>query len=930
MTSEIFISYAAPDVARARALHARLVETGFAVWFDRARLAPGCDWHREIEAGCDAARVIVPLLTPHWKRSEWTRYETYASPSVVPVLAEGGLEEVVTPPLRLWQVQPLDPLAAGESEWQALFAALRVKLAEPVPARAPFLLRLPHDANPYFTGREREMNLLHEELHAGPVAALVGRVRAIAALGGMGKTTLANEYVRRFWRLYPQILWVDARLGYEQQFAGIFNQMFPDLANTGLQDADKAQRVRNVLREPAERLLVLDDVADEESATEWIPREGGCRTLITSRFTAFSPSIRTVHLYVLEPEPARAFLFARSGRESSDAETPHCDALARKLDYLPLALEQAGAYVAARRISFTNYLALFDAAAAHLLARKSLGSTHYPDSVITTWQSTTALFSPIARALLRLCSPLAETPIPAAMFEEHAEAVHAYAGVPFPAGDTLGRLAVSEAIVDELACYSMIGNWNGTTFQVHGLVQAVGWLQLVPEDQGALCTEAAGLICAYGPDEAHDPKNFGIWDVVFPHAEAVHRRRPNHPSARPSVVLSTRLAQYSFARARFEDSARYAQERVAMQEAAHGPNSEEVADGLLNYGEPLRELGRRAEAEQAFRRSAAIRRTFAEIRPLNLATSLNYLGMALDDSDEKESVFREGLSICESSGELESLTACKLLHNLAESRNQKGDFDAAEPLYRRSLAGLERLVGWEHPATLIAAAGLGMLLEKRGDYAAAEPLCQRALDGFERMLGMDHLYTLIVSNEQATLLRKLGRAAETQPLLRRVIEATVKQRGVMHPLSVHYCNNLVLGLVMDGKLSEAEREISALWHLNAPTYRNTTPRILFLRMVVASLVGEPTAVFLRQLKTLLCGDPLPIAEHVAHPWDLGYFIDYVRRRLPADTVAFLAAIVAALNDPLKLDELDTFQNWRDQPRGALDAPWPPELGSAPP
>jgi hypothetical protein len=66
----LFINYASPDFDRAAALHARLVAAGFSVWFDKVRLDPGCNWHKEIKAGCEAARVILPLLTPRWQNSE--------------------------------------------------------------------------------------------------------------------------------------------------------------------------------------------------------------------------------------------------------------------------------------------------------------------------------------------------------------------------------------------------------------------------------------------------------------------------------------------------------------------------------------------------------------------------------------------------------------------------------------------------------------------------------------------------------------------------------------------------------------------------------------------------------------------------------------------------------------------------------------------
>ena len=50
---DLFISYRSNDLPIAERLHGRLTREGFHVWFDKARLAPGFNWHREIEAGCE-------------------------------------------------------------------------------------------------------------------------------------------------------------------------------------------------------------------------------------------------------------------------------------------------------------------------------------------------------------------------------------------------------------------------------------------------------------------------------------------------------------------------------------------------------------------------------------------------------------------------------------------------------------------------------------------------------------------------------------------------------------------------------------------------------------------------------------------------------------------------------------------------------------
>jgi len=85
--------------------------------------------------------------------------------------------------------------------------------------------------------------------------------------------------------------------------------------------------------------------------------------------------------------------------------------------------------------------------------------------------------------------------------------------------------------------------------------------------------------------------------------------------------------------------------------------------------------------------------------------------------------------------------------------------------------------------------------------------------------------------------------------------------------------------------------LAANWRLNAPPHANTTPRIAFLRHVIALLespgpsrtgdslrgasLGADT-LFLGQLKPLLTGPELPVASEVAVPWDIAYFIKHRR------------------------------------------------------
>ncbi len=127
---------------------------------------------------------------------------------------------------------------------------------------------------------------------------------------------------------------------------------------------------------------------------------------------------------------------------------------------------------------------------------------------------------------------------------------------------------------------------------------------------------------------------------------------------------------------------------------------------------------------------------------------------------------------------------------------------------------------------------------------------------------------------------------------------------------------------MLGKLEEARQILAANWRLKAPPHANTTPRIAFLRHLIALLESQPDAPFIGQLKTLLTGPELPVSSDVVISWDIAYFIEFLKPKLGEHPAEFLTALVNVLNDRANLPTLDSFPEWRDQPAVPLDANWP--------
>jgi hypothetical protein len=91
-------------------------------------------------------------------------------------------------------------------------------------------------------------------------------------------------------------------------------------------------------------------------------------------------------LDALAPEKALEFLLKRTEREASDGGEKEAAAqLAKELGYLPLALEQAGAFISENGSQFRDYLASYGKQRLELLDRSKPIAGDYKESVATTW-----------------------------------------------------------------------------------------------------------------------------------------------------------------------------------------------------------------------------------------------------------------------------------------------------------------------------------------------------------------------------------------------------------------------------------------------------------------------------------------------------------------------------------------------------------------
>ncbi|HEU5092340.1 MAG TPA: toll/interleukin-1 receptor domain-containing protein [Nitrospira sp.] len=132
--SDIFISYASPDRARAERLKAWFEEAGWSVWIDRA-IDLGEGWEQQIQNELDRAALVVVLWGPAARRSEWVQREASVAQQSGRLLQVHATGLPLLPPFDVLQAVRMQSWSgeAGHSERVKLLRAVADRLGKPLP-----------------------------------------------------------------------------------------------------------------------------------------------------------------------------------------------------------------------------------------------------------------------------------------------------------------------------------------------------------------------------------------------------------------------------------------------------------------------------------------------------------------------------------------------------------------------------------------------------------------------------------------------------------------------------------------------------------------------------------------------------------------------------------------------------------------------------
>lgn len=776
-------------------------------WYDR-KIVAGTDWEHTIDTHLNESTIILLLVSPAFITSHYCygiemkkaieRHEANEA-RVIPILLRPVHWQGT--PIEKFQVLPTN--AKPITEWRnrdrafadvvkgihAAIEDLHMLSIRAPSSSFPPVWNIPYPQNPFFTGREDQLTHIATALKNRQTAALTqppitngeseaSIPQAISGLGGIGKTQIAIEYAYLYRSNYQAVFWVQANtremlVSSFVTIAKLLNLPEKDVKN----QTTIIAAVKEWMKTHTQWLLIMDNGDQLEIVNEFIPPAIGGHILLTTRAQAMGRLAQRIVVDTMSSDVGALFLLRRAAIMQANTPLeqapPKEQEIARKIVQemggLPLALDQAGAYIEETNYNLSDYLDLYQKRKSVLLNQRGGIISDHPEPVATTWSLSfeqVEQINPAAAELLRLCAFLSPDVIPEEIITQGARSIDDSHLQPL----THDPIAFNEAL-KALQAYSLIGrDTSNHTLVMHRLVQEVLKEEMEPATYQRWAERAIIAVNAVFP-----PVDFPVWNQcerclsnAQTCATLIAQNKITLPAASNLLNEAGRyLTERARSRARYTEAEALLQQALVLREQQLGTEHPDTATSLNNLGILYYREEMYMKAEPLYNRALAIRAKQFGLRHLDTATVMNNLGnlyVAQKKYAEAESFCTQALTIRKELLGVEHPITAVSLKSMGDFYSAQEQYEEAEPFYKQALTIREQHLGPIHPLLANNLASLARLYYLWGKYGEAEPLYIRTLSIREQLFGLVHPTTISTIKNYAQLLRMVHREAEATQL----------------------------------------------------------------------------------------------------------------------------------------------------------------------
>jgi tetratricopeptide (TPR) repeat protein len=589
-------------------------------------------------------------------------------------------------------------------------------------------------------------------------------------MGGSGKTQLAFECCRHAEETlrFMATLWIDASSpkSVVQSYKKIASCISDNLP-VGKDGKATVSAVQKTLREWERRWLVVFDNYDDPTAFnerligDYIPYGVLGSILFTSQH---HDSRRLGHLIKVQnmtEEESVELLLHRS--PFSMEEKARASEIAIVLGHLPLALDQAAAYIGRRGLSLQNFIAEYNARKQVILReipaqweyRKKLPDSEKEQalSVFTTWEMSFGMIrGPEAKKrpehrFLTLAAFFDNKLISERYFRAYCDGRNApwmdflrtekkWDSRKF--GDLLAKCG-------KLSLLHLPDQQNDELrFSIHPLVGE--WLKCCKKqtERRELILETCEVLCAYLGTVYVDDLHLQIRQETLAHIDACVLNEKNFCARaldtyfRKSPWSATCFAGVYYAEGRYNQAARLFEQIFLAAKRKWGFKNSKTLVAAEDLANTYATLHRPCIAEALFVPVlSGYENEFGteHFRTARVTTSLAIVLTDQERWNEAELLYMRALAVTNNPDE------SRAVQNLASCYRDQGRYQDAEDLYKRTLAVEEKKLDLEHPNILRIKHGLAITYCCQGWYDEAEGLYKKVIAGYKRKIGTEHCLT---------------------------------------------------------------------------------------------------------------------------------------------------------------------------------------------
>jgi tetratricopeptide (TPR) repeat protein len=601
-------------------------------------------------------------------------------------------------------------------------------------AVAPGLHNLPSPGNPVFVDRADDLAQLDVVMSQDPPAS----PPVVHGLGGTGKSTLALHFAHRNRDRYNPIWWIpaDSPASVATALAQLAARLNPYADIAAQTSTEAAAWAIGWLQSHPGWLLVFDDADSASGIESVLGTLSGGRHLITSRrATGWHRVARPLPLATLPPDAAADMLMQIIN--ACDDDRAGLESLAAELGYLPLALEQAAAYIERTAISPAGYLDRLRRYPARMFAASAdsdaAGESDRERTIARVWQLSLQAITrqqPLAGEILRTLAWFAPDPIPRDLvYGLHDD-----------------RHTVDDALA-LLAAYSMI-TLTSRSVTIHRLVQTVARVpdpadpHRAPDAISRARDRAERLLLESLPDSPlFNVPGWPRWRELLPHVLALAGHVSPDQDTPDTAAILLDASGFMQGDGHHEQAIAAASRAADDYQRMQGPDAAET-------------LTARSFLASAYRAAGDLT-TATPLHVRNLADSERVLG-----ADHPDTLVARA--------------------NLAYLHALQGQPALALELHQRNLADYERVHGPDHPHTINARANLASCYRDLGDLPRAIQLHQQSVTDYTRIFGPDHSETITARSNLAYACQLAGDLPRAIELHGRVLADRERLYGPDH------------------------------------------------------------------------------------------------------------------------------------------------------